>query len=143
MKTNIAGLSLIKSFEGCELAAYKCPAGVLTIGYGHTGTDVKPGQVITAHRAEELLQGDLARFERAVEASLKVSVTPNQFAALVSLAYNIGGAALARSTLIKRLNAGKTQEAADQFLAWNKAGGKVLKGLARRREAERALFLHP
>jgi lysozyme len=143
MRTNIAGLSLIKSFEGCELTAYKCPAGVLTIGYGHTGADVKPGQVITAHRAEELLQGDLARFERAVEASLKVSVTPNQFAALVSLAYNIGGAALAKSTLIKRLNAGKTQEAADQFLAWNKAGGKVLKGLARRREAERALFLHP
>ncbi len=143
MKTNTAGLSLIKSFEGCELRAYKCPAGVLTIGYGHTGSDVTPGLVITPHRAEELLQGDLAKFERAVAASLKVSVTPNQFGALVSLAYNIGGAALAKSTLIKRLNAGKPQEAADQFLVWNKAGGKILKGLSRRREAERALFLHP
>ncbi|MCK2054768.1 lysozyme [Methylobacterium sp. 37f] len=143
MKTSIAGLSLIKSFEGCELTAYKCPAGALTIGYGHTGSDVKPGQVITPHRAEELLQGDLAKFEQAVSKALKVAVSPNQFGALVSLAYNIGGTALARSTLIKRLNAGDTQGAADQFLAWNKAGGKVLKGLTRRREAERALFLHP
>ena len=143
MKTNIAGLSLIKSFEGCELAAYKCPAGIWTVGYGHTGSDVVPGLIITTHRAEELLQADLAKFEQAVTKALKVAVTPNQFAALVSLAYNIGGGALAKSTLIKRLNAGKTQEAADQFLAWNKAGGKVLKGLSRRREAERALFLHP
>jgi lysozyme len=143
MKTNIAGLSLIKSFEGCELAAYKCPAGVLTIGYGHTGADVKPGQVITAHRAEELLQGDLARFEQAVSKAIKVAVTPNQFGAMVSLCYNIGAGAFAKSTLVKRVNAGDTQGAADQFLAWNKAGGKVLKGLARRREAERALFLHP
>lgn len=143
MKTNTAGLSLIKQFEGCELHAYKCPAGVLTIGYGHTGPDVTPGQVITAHRAEELLQLDLAKFEKAVAAALKVTVTPNQFAALVALAYNIGGAAIAKSTLIRRLNAGKTQEAADQFLVWTKAGGKVLAGLTRRREAERALFLHP
>jgi lysozyme len=72
-----------------------------------------------------------------------VSVTPTQFGALVSLAYNIGGAALSKSTLIKRLNAGRTQEAADQFLVWNRAGGRVLSGLQRRREAERALFLHP
>jgi lysozyme len=143
MKTNTAGLSLIKQFEGCELHAYRCPAGVLTVGYGHTGPDVTPGLTITAHRAEELLQLDLGKFERVVTASLKVSVTANQFGALVALAYNIGGAALAKSTLIKRLNAGKTQEAADQFLVWNKAGGKVLAGLTRRREAERALFLHP
>lgn len=143
MRTNTAGLSLIKSFEGCELRAYKCPAGVLTIGFGHTGPDVTSGLVITAHRAEELLQGDLARFERAVAAALRVPVAANQFAALVSLAYNIGPAALAKSTLLRRLNAGRTQEAADQFLVWNRAGGRVLAGLTRRREAERALFLHP
>ncbi|WP_426313523.1 lysozyme [Methylobacterium fujisawaense] len=143
MKTNNAGISLIRQFEGCELHAYKCPAGVLTIGYGHTGSDVTPGLVTTQQRAVELLQLDLAKFEKAVAAALKVPVTANQFAALVALAYNIGGAAIAKSTLIKRLNAGKTQEAADQFLVWNKAGGKVLAGLTRRREAERALFLHP
>lgn len=143
MRTNTAGLSLIKSFEGCQLAAYKCPAGVLTIGYGHTGSDVTPSLVITAHRAEELLQLDLGKFERAVATALKVPVTANQFAALVALAYNIGPAALAKSTLLRRLNAGRTQEAADQFLVWNRAGGRVLAGLTRRREAERALFLHP
>ncbi|MGC5777597.1 lysozyme [Methylobacterium sp. NFXW15] len=143
MKTNNSGVDLIRQFEGCELHAYKCPAGVLTIGYGHTGNDVTPGLTITAQRAVELLQLDLARFERAVAAALRVPVTANQFSALVSLAYNIGAAALSKSTLIRRLNAGKTQEAADQFVVWNKAGGRVLAGLTRRREAERALFLHP
>lgn len=143
MKTNNSGIDLVRQFEGCELHAYKCPAGVLTIGYGHTGPDVVSGLVITQQRAVELLQGDLAKFEKAVAAALKVPVTANQFAAMVALAYNIGAGAFAKSTLVKRLNAGKTQEAADQFLAWNKAGGKVLAGLTRRREAERALFLHP
>ncbi len=143
MKTNNSGIDLVRQFEGCELHAYKCPAGVLTIGYGHTGPDVVSGLVITQQRAVELLQGDLAKFEKAVAAALKVPVTANQFAAMVALAYNIGAGAFARSTLVKRLNAGNTQEAADQFLAWNKAGGKVLAGLTRRREAERALFLHP
>lgn len=142
-KINNSGVDLIRQFEGCELHAYKCPAGVWTIGYGHTGSDVKPGLVITQQRAVDLLQLDLARFEKAVAASLKVKVTDNQFSALVALAYNIGPAALAKSTLIKRLNAGKVQEAADQFLAWNKAGGRTLAGLVCRREAERALFLHP
>lgn len=143
MKTSNAGISLIRQFEGCELHAYKCPAGVLTIGYGHTGPDVVPGLVVTQQRAVELLQLDLARFERAVTKAVKVAITANQFAALVALAFNIGEGAIAKSTLIKRFNAGKTQEAADQFLAWNKAAGRVSNGLVRRREAERALFLHP
>ena len=141
MKTNNSGIDLVRQFEGCELHAYKCPAGVLTIGYGHTGPDVVSGLVITQQRAVELLQGDLAKFEKAVAAALKVPVTANQFAAMVALAYNIGAGAFAKSTLVKRLNAGKTQEAADQFLAWNKAGGKVVAGLDRRRRAERDLCL--
>ncbi len=82
--------------------------------YGHTGVDVAPGLVITAHRAEELLQLDLGKFEQAVTKALRVPVTANQFGALVSLAYNIGPGALTKSTLLKRLNAGKPQEAADQ-----------------------------
>ncbi len=113
------------------------------MGFGHTGPDVTANLTITPQRAVELLHGDLARFEKAVAASLRVKVTDNQFSALVALAYNIGPAALAKSTLIKRLNAGRTQEAADQFLVWTKAAGKTLAGLVRRREAERALFLHP
>ncbi len=142
-KTNNSGVDLIRQFEGCELHAYTCPAGRLTVGYGHTGPDVTANLTITPQRAVELLYGDLARFEKAVAASLKVKVTDNQFSALVALAYNIGPTALAKSTLLKRLNAGKTQEAADQFLVWTKAAGKTLAGLVRRREAERALFLHP
>lgn len=109
MKTSPADLSLIKQFGVCEPHAYKCPAGVLTVGYDHTGSDVTPGLVTTVHRAEELLQLDLSKFEKAVAASIKVSVIANQFAALVALAYNIGPAALAKSTPIKRLRAGKTQ----------------------------------
>ncbi|MBE9178663.1 lysozyme [Oculatella sp. LEGE 06141] len=137
---NQAGLSLIKEFEGCRLAAYKCPAGVPTIGYGST-KGVKMGMTITQTEAEALLRADLERFERAVERLVNVKLTGNQFAALVSFAFNVGVGALERSTLLRLLNQKQYQSAADQFRAWNKAGGRILPGLVRRRNAERELFL--
>lgn len=133
---------LIKSFEGLELEAYLCPANVWTIGYGHTG-NVHEGQTITKQEAEELLDQDLEVFRRGVRKAVTVDLNENQFGALVSFAYNVGIGSLQSSTLLKLLNAGDYAGAADQFLRWNKASGKVLTGLTRRREAERAVFLTP
>jgi lysozyme len=141
-KINEAGLKLIKEFEGCKLKAYLCPAGVLTIGYGHTG-DVKEHHVITQHQADVILMDvDLPRFEEFVAAWCP-NISDNQFAALVSFAFNLGLGALGRSSLLKHVQAGRYEKAADEFLKWKFAGGKVLPGLVRRREAERALFLRP
>lgn len=144
-KINAKGVALIKHFEGCELTAYRCAAGRLTIGYGSTGSHVKEGMTITEAEAEALLKRDLARFETGVEALVgDAPTTSDQFSALVSFAFNLGLQALLKSTLLKRHKAGKIAEASDQFLAWNKArvnGNLVpLKGLTRRREAERALY---
>jgi len=139
MKTSQRGLDLIKQFEGLKLTAYVCPAGVLTIGYGTTA-GVTPGMTITAERAEQLLRQDIAKFERGVRDSVKVPLTENQFSALVSFAYNVGLGAFRTSTLLRLLNKGEYAQAAEQFGRWNKAGGKVLPGLTRRRAAERKLF---
>lgn len=133
---------LIKSFEGLELEAYLCPADIWTIGYGHTG-NVKEGDRITKAEAEALLDKDLRTFRNGVKRLVKVTLNENQFGALVSFAYNLGLGSLQNSTLLKMLNAGDYTGAADQFLRWNKSGGKVLTGLVRRREAERAVFLTP
>lgn len=133
---------LIKSFEGLELEAYLCPADIWTIGYGHTG-DVKEGDTITKAEAEDLLDKDLEKFRSGVNICVKVPLNENQFGALVSFAYNVGIGSLQSSTLLKLLNAGDYDAAADQFPRWNKSGGKVLTGLTRRREAERAVFLTP
>lgn len=144
MKTNQRGIDLIKSFEGLELKAYPDPGtggDPWTIGYGHTGPEVKKGLVITAEQAEEYLKKDLEKFENALMKMLKVSVTENQWAALISFAYNCGPKNLETSTLLRLLNAGDIQGAAAQFGRWNKAAGKELPGLTRRRAAERALFL--
>jgi GH24 family phage-related lysozyme (muramidase) len=140
-KINAKGLEIIKDFEGCQLKAYVCPSGVLTIGYGHTG-DVYEGQTITQAQAEQLLKQDILDFEQGVE-RLAGSMVQNddQFSALVSFAYNVGLGALANSTLLRLLNQGKYSEAADQFLRWNKGDGEELPGLTRRRKAERSLFL--
>lgn len=138
---NQAGLALIKSFEGCELTAYRDAVGVLTIGYGHTGPDVHPDQVITQKQADYLLATDLIKFETAVSGLLERSVTPNQFAALVSFAYNLGAGALQTSTLLRLTNKGDFVGAAKQFSRWANAGGQQLEGLVRRRAAEAALFL--
>ena len=147
MKNSISkvGIDLIKSFEGCYLKAYKCPAGVWTIGWGTTEAidGVKPheGMVITQKQADELLIKNLKGYENAVNKYVTYSINQNQFDALVSFAYNCGNGALKTSTLLKKLNAGDVHGAANEFLRWNKANGKVLNGLTRRREAERKLFL--
>lgn len=135
-----AGLALIKQYEGVELKAYKCPAGILTIGYGRT-TNVKAGDTCTQAQADAWLIAEYDGFERNVLALVKVTLTANQTGALVSFAYNVGVGALKGSTLLRKLNAGDYAGAADQFLVWNKAGGKVLAGLVKRRAAERGLFL--
>lgn len=141
-KINEAGLSLIKRFEGLRLTAYKDAIGVWTIGWGHTGADVTPGLKITTQRAEELLRGDLERFEKGVQnLTAGCELTDNEFAALVSLAFNVGLGNFKGSTLLQKLKAGKYQEASEQFVRWNRAGGKVLSGLTKRRLAEKALFL--
>jgi GH24 family phage-related lysozyme (muramidase) len=137
---NPAGLNLIKDFEGLRLNSYRDAVGVWTIGYGHTRT-AGPGQRITNEQAIALLRQDVATFEKAVTSAVRVPVTNNQFAALVSFAYNVGSGALNSSTLLRRLNAGDASGAANEFLRWNRAGGQVLAGLTRRREAERDLFL--
>lgn len=138
-RINAEGLDLIKEFEGLRLKAYLCPANVWTIGYGSTGAHVKPGMVITEAEAERLLREDLARFERAVAKACPVA-TDNQFAAIVSLAFNVGEAAIAKSTLVRKHTAGDYAGAALEFPRWNKAGGKVLAGLTRRRGREQALY---
>lgn len=138
-KINAAGLALVKQFEGLRLKAYLCPANVWTVGYGST-TNVKQGMVITEAEAEALLRDDLERFEAGVD-RLAGEATDNQFSAMVSLAFNIGLGAFERSTVLKRHKLGNHMGAANAFLLWNRGGGKILKGLVRRREAERALYL--
>jgi len=138
---NEAGISLIKKFEGLSLKAYLCPANVLTIGYGHVSSSIKQGDVITQAEADEFLSSDLSKFCKGVEDCVKVPITDNQFASLVSFAYNVGISALRNSTLLKKLNAKDYEGAGDEFLRWTKAGGKTLPGLVNRRAAERKLFI--
>lgn len=139
MKTNDKGLNLIKDFEGCRLKAYLCPAGVWTIGYGHT-QGVKPDMVITQLDAERFLRQDLKRFEDAISTLVKVSLTPNQFSALVSFVYNVGINAFKNSTLLRKLNQKDYKGAANELLRWDKVNGKPLLGLTKRRIAEKDLF---
>lgn len=144
------GLKLIKAFEGLHdlkqgplgvyVEAYRDPVNVLTIGWGCT-EGVYEGMTITVAQAEEMLKKELGKFETAVANAVKVQINDNQFSALVCFSYNVGAQALFESTLLKLLNQGKFQEAADQLLRWDKAGGQSLLGLSRRRRAERALFL--
>lgn len=131
--------NLLKKFEGCKLKAYRCPANVCTIGYGHTSAagapEVKDGMVITQERAEEILKVDILKYERAVEDLVKVELTQNQFDVLVDFAYNAGVGALKSSTLLKKVNAGKFDDVPAELMKWTKGGGKVLPGLVRRRQA--------
>ena len=148
MKTGERGLALIKEFEGCKLAAYQCPAGIWTIGYGSTrygdGTPVTKGRTLPNEGAAlELLKATMGKYEKAVN-GLGVELTQNEFDALVSLTYNIGAGNLASSTLVKMLKSGDNKaEIAKQFLRWDKANGKPLAGLTSRRNAEAELFLMP
>jgi lysozyme len=143
-KTGAAGKSLIKEFEGFRAMAYLCPANVVTIGYGTTrirGKAVKLGMQITTEEAELFLEEDLKSFEDTVNQNVKIELSQNQFDALVCFVYNIGAANFKKSTLLKKINANKLIEASEEFLKWNKAGGKTLAGLTRRRKAEQKLFL--
>lgn len=136
MKTSQKGIDLIKSFEGCKLTAYQDTVHVWTIGYGHTG-GVKSGQKITKAQAEDFLKADLAKFEKAVDA-LKMDFNQNQFDALVSFAYNCGAGNL------NKLCKGRTKaEIGSKMLLYDKAGGKTLAGLTRRRKAENKLYNTP
>ncbi len=144
MRINQAGLNLIKAFEGLELESYIDPVGIWTIGYGHTG-NVKEGMVISPAQAEDLLRKDVDRTEKGVGSIVNTNVNENEFSALISLAYNIGTAALASSTAVKRLNIGDRLGAAQAIEWWNKGrvNGRLIElpGLTRRRAAEKALFL--
>ncbi|HHA1886722.1 lysozyme [Enterobacter sp. OLF] len=145
MQISDKGIALIKQFEGCKLTAYQDSVGVWTIGYGWTqpvdGKPIRVGMMIKQETAERLLKTGLVSCENDVSRLVKVGLTQGQFDALVSFTYNLGARSLSTSTLLRKLNAGDYAGAADEFLRWNKAGGKVLNGLTRRREAERALFL--
>ena len=145
MRISDKGISLIRQFEGLRLTAYKDAVGVLTIGYGWTqpvyGKPIRPGMTIKEETAERLLRTGLVGYESDVSKLVKVKLTQGQFDALVSFAYNLGARALSTSALLQKLNAGDYAGAAEEFLRWNKAGGKVLPGLTRRREAEQAIFL--
>jgi lysozyme len=150
LKLSPAGANLIKAFESClrpvgggRYTAYKDPVGVLTIGWGHTnhhGRQFRYGDVWTQKECDDEFLKDMARFEKAVKQRVKVPLRQSTFDALVSFSFNVGEGNLGKSTLLKLVNAGKFEEAADEFLKWNKAGGRVLAGLTRRRKSERLLF---
>jgi lysozyme len=134
------GFCLIKKFEGCELNAYKCAAGVWTIGYGHT-KDVQEGDKWSKEKAEFMLWDELEEeYEKYINDLVDVPLSQFQFDALVSWVYNLGPANLKNSTMLKKLNAGEYEEVPSQMKKWNKANGKVLEGLIRRRAAESLLF---
>ena len=139
MKISLEGLSLIKKFEGCRLEAYYCSGGVLTIGYGHTG-GVKETDVITQEEADKLLKGDVLKFEQYVEDNVIVELDQSQFDALVAWTFNLGPGNLRESTMLKKLNDSDYASVPSEMKRWNKAGGKTLDGLIRRRNAEALLF---
>jgi|DEB0MinimDraft_10_1074344.scaffolds.fasta_scaffold45749_3 lysozyme len=141
-----AALELIKEFEGLRLNAYRDPVGIVTIGYGYTngagyGPGVQMGDTWTAQQAEDMLREGVMRFANNIQRHFTIKPNPDQFGAFVSLAYNIGWQSFIKSTALKRWNAGDAKGAAEAVTWWNKAGGKVLRGLTRRREAEAALIL--
>lgn len=153
MKTSQNGLAVIKYFESCRLTAYLDSTGIPTIGWGHTGPDVRLGITISQARADALLVADLVEHERIVSAAVTVPLTQGQFDALVSFCFNVGPGRKGKkdglvtlangnpSTLLYRVNAGDFYGAKGQFALWNKAGGVVQRGLIRRRAAECALFI--
>lgn len=141
MNTSQKGINLIKQFEGLSLKVYDDAVGKPTIGYGHTGPDVFMGQTITASQAETILKADLTKFEKGVAELVKVPLNENQHAALISFSFNLGLGNLKSSTLLRKLNSMDYAGAANEFPRWDKARGKVLAGLTKRRNAEKELFL--
>lgn len=144
MRVSEKGLDLIKRFEGRRLKAYRDSVGVLTVGFGHTDAAGPPkvhsGMEITAQEAEDILRKDLTKYEDVVNDYVTVPLNQNQFDALVSFCFNLGPGNLKSSTLLKKLNAGDYDGAASEFGKWTLAGGRRLRGLVRRRKAERDLF---
>jgi len=139
------GISTIRKFEGLRLEAYKCPAGVWTIGYGSTffenGSKVQNGDKITLDRADRLLFDIVMKFEISVRGLVKSKINDNQLGALTSFAFNVGVTNFRKSTLLKKVNANPSDATIrNEFMRWTKAGGKVLKGLVTRREAEANLY---
>ena len=134
--------NLLKKFEGCKLKAYRCPANVCTIGYGHTSAAGAPqvvdGMIITQADAEDILKRDIVKYEIAVMDLVKVKLTQNQFDVLVDFAYNAGVGNLKSSTMLKKVNAGDLDAVPAELMKWTKGGGKVLPGLVRRRQAASA-----
>lgn len=155
MQVSATGIALIKEFEALRLAGYRDAIGVPTIGWGHTSmaggtityedgtqtTEVIVGKRITREEAERLKQRDTDLFARDVIKMLTRKPLPHQLDAMVSLAFNIGQGNFKKSSVLRHFNNGRDQDAANAFLLWNKAGGKVWPGLTRRREAERSLYL--
>ena len=139
MKISEEGLSLIKKFEGCELEAYRDSVNVLTIGYGHT-KNVQEGETITQEEAEKMLQEEMPEYEGYIENMVQASLSQCEFDALCSWVDNLGPTNLKESTLLKELNQANFDRVPDEIRRWNKAGGEVLGGLKRRREAEALLF---
>ena len=139
MKLGEKGTEILKYFEGCKLTAYQDSVGVWTIGYGHT-KGVYNGMTITQEEAEQMLLTELEEYEGYIEDMVTVPLTQNQFDALVVWIYNLGPTNFRNSTLLKELNAGNYNAAGQEITRWNKAGGKVLAGLVKRREAEAELF---
>jgi lysozyme len=145
MKINNLGIDLMHFFEGCKLEAYQCSAKVWTIGWGNTfyenGTPVKQGDKITQDRANSLFVFVANKFADEIKKLIKSNLTENQFSALVCFAYNVGTGNFAKSTLLKKVNANPNDPSiSNEFLRWNKAGGKELLGLTRRRTAESKLY---
>lgn len=152
LRLSSEGGALVRSFEGCltptdttktKFRPYVCPAGVLTIGWGHTndnGRKFKPGDIWTRGECDAEFRADMQRFEAAVRRRVKVELTQHQFDALVSFTYNCGEGNLAKSSLLRKVNVGDFKGAASAFALWNRGGGRVLNGLTRRRAAEAALF---
>ena len=138
MKASEIVRNRIKEYEGCRLMAYRCPAGVLTIGYGHTGADVSEGMTITREEADGLFDRDIERFEGQLRSVVgPVNLRQCQWDAVVSIAYNIGVGALSRSTLLRKIRSNPDNPSIrDEFRRWNRAGGRELAGLTKRREWE-------
>ncbi|MFZ0633712.1 MAG: lysozyme [Acidobacteriaceae bacterium] len=134
------GLALTEQFEGCRLSAYQDQGGIWTIGYGHTGPEVCTGMTITLEQAQSLLAKDVSNAAAFVNRAVQVELTQQEFDALVDFVFNLGAGTFERSTLLRLLNAGETAAAAAQFALWDRAGGAVVAGLLRRRQAETALF---
>ena len=143
MKINAAGIAIIKESEGLRLKAYRCPAGVWTIGYGSTGHDVYEGLEITADEAEARLSAAIERLAAFISNLVPIGISDNMFSALCSFVYNVGQAAFKKSTMLKLILAGEPAAAADQFDRWVYAGGEKLPGLVTRRAREKKLFLTP